>query len=274
MNVWAALPRLLASSRCPHNVRCLVEEKLPSSIRHFSTNTPVSTKTPEDSDSQFSELLKRALEQADSRAYTQHSAPRLRSTSDLALSSFKKKRRKKASKGEKREKKAASQKDTKRKQRESRESTLKPLSKELQDAIERRTTPPSSQDPEETRWLFPSEKWVAEPWASSSLLQQNDERPTDERPTDDLDRPSPPHILDQNLISEGTLIPSVTNILIDVPAVTEHLPIATLSHGLDRVLFKYVIYLWLDFLMTDKSAAPVSIGYETRVRGCITSLHG
>lgn len=272
MNVWAALPRLLASSRCPHNVRFLVEEKLPNGIRHFSTNTPVSTKTPEESDLQFSELLKRALEQADSKAYTKHSAPRLQSMSDLALSPFQKKRRKRALKGEK---KAASQKDTKRKQRESRELYVKLLSKEVQNAIKRRTTPPSSQDPEETRWAFPSEKWVAEPWASSSLLQQqNDERPNDERPTGDLDRSSPPHILDQKIISEGTLIPSVTNILIDVPAVAEHLPIATLSHGLERVLFKYVIYLWLDFLMTDKSAAPVFIGYETRVRGCITSLHG
>ena len=271
MNVWAALPRLLASSRCPHNVRFLVEERLPSSIRHLSTNTPVSTKTPENSDSQFSELLKRALEEADSRTHTQHSAPRLQSPSNLAFSPFKKKRRKKVSKGEK---KAASQKDTKRKQREFRKFTVKPLSKEVQDAIERRITPPSSQDPEETRWLFPSEKWVAEPWASSSLLQQNDERPSDERPTDDSNRSSPPHILDQKIISEGTLVPSVTNILIDVPAVAEHLPVATLSHGLERVLFKYVIYLWLDFLRTDKSAVPVSIGYGTRVRECITSLHG
>ena len=129
--------------------------------------------------------------------------------------------------------------------------------------------PPSSQDIGETRSAFPSENWVAEPWASSSLPQENAERPTE-----DIDRPSPPHIMNQKVISEGTLTPSATDILIDVPTVEEHLPVATLSHGLERVLFKYVIYLSLDFLTVDKCAAPVSIGYETRVRGCITSLHG
>lgn len=45
------------------------------------------------------------------------------------------------------------------------------------------------------------------------------------------------------MISEGQLIPSLTNTLADVPAVAEHLPVATLAHGLERVLFKYDIYL-------------------------------
>lgn len=103
MNVWAALPRLLASSRCPQNVRFLVEERLSSSIRLFSTNTPVSTETPE---SHFSELLKKALEQADSKVNTSHSAPRLQSSPALTLRPFKKKpikkqKRRRASKGEK-----------------------------------------------------------------------------------------------------------------------------------------------------------------------------
>ena len=57
-----------------------------------------------------------------------------------------------------------------------------------------------------------------------------------------MDRSTPPHILNQKMISEGTLVPSAANSLIDVPAVAEHRPVATLSHGLERVLFKYVIF--------------------------------
>ena len=238
-----------------------------SSIRHFSTNTPVSTKTPEAPASHFSELVKEALAQADSKVHTQHTAPRLQSaTNALTLSPFtskKKTRRRKMSKGEK---KAASRKDadaTKSKKQKSREFTAEPIPKQgLRDASEQLIcTPPSSRIFEG----IPTENWVAEPWAN----QQNDERPAD-----NVDRPFPPHILEQKILSEGTLNPSVTNNLVDVPTVVEHQPVATLCHGLERVLFKYVIYLWLDFLMIDKSAAPVSIGYGTRIQECITSLHG
>lgn len=171
MSVWPALPRLLVSSRCPHNVRFLVEGRLSSSIRRFSTNAPVTTKTPEDSASQFSELLKNALKQADSKVHKQHSAPRLRFTTNaLTLRPFKKKKRKKTAKAEKKkapkaEKKAASQKDRKSKQRESRESILDEESRSL--LISKL---PLSQDLEATRSTFPSENWVAEPWARTSNL--------------------------------------------------------------------------------------------------------
>jgi hypothetical protein len=277
MNVWTALPRLLASSRCSRNVRFLVEESLSSSIRHFSTNTPVSTKTPEDSDLNFSQLVEKALAQADSKVHKKHTPPRLKHTSDSLTFSLstkarppKPKRRKmpKAKGG----KKAVSRNgtdSTKSEKKKSRESTAKRIPKpipkqELQDASEH--TPPPSQDLKTTlsESSFPTEKWVTEPWAN----KQNDQRPAD-----DIDRSFPPHILEQKIILEGTIDPSGAKALIDVPTVMEHLPVATLCHGLDRVLFKYV-YLLLDFLTIDKSAAPVSIGYETRVRGCTTSLHG
>ena len=95
--------------------------------------------------------------------------------------------------------------------------------------------------------------------SSSSVIRhystntQDDTRPS----IDDKDRSSPPHILDQKIISEGKLIPSVANTLIDVPTVAEHLPVARLSHGLDRVLFKYVVLLWLNFLKIDRNSPGV-----------------
>jgi hypothetical protein len=130
MNVWTALPRLLVSSRCPDNVRFLVEKNSSSSIRHNSTNTAVSSKPP---------------------------------------------------------------------------------SKAL--------------------GAIPTENWLSEPWSANL---QKDDRP------EESDRPSPPHILEHVIFSEGTLNPSVTNGLVDVPTVVEHLPVARLCHGLERVLFKYV----------------------------------
>lgn len=272
MNVWTALPRLLASSRCPYNVRFLVEESFSSSIRHFSTNTPVST-TPEVSVSHFSDLVKQALAQADSKVHTQHSAPRLRSTPNtLNIISLKGTKRTKRPKVEKkaasqkdtdstkskkqksckstaeptpkrrkrREKKEASQKDadsTKSKKQKSRKSTAEPIPKQgLKDTSEQLIHTPSLS--QATLWPFPTENWAAEPWT----IQQNDDRPAE-----DLDRSFPPHILEHKLISEGTLKPSVTNILVDVPTVVEHLPVARLCHGLERVLFKYVVHLFTHF---------------------------
>lgn len=88
-----------------------------------------------------------------------------------------------------------------------------------------------------------------------------------------MDRSTPPHILNQKIISEGQLIPCMTNALVDVAPVAEHLPVATLSHGLERVLFKCVIYFSSNFSrLTD--AVLVFIGYETRVQRSTTSLHG
>lgn len=275
MNVWTALPRLLASSRCLHNVRFLVGERLSSNIRHFP-----SPDQPPESDEDSTKILegllehlskKKSLAEADSKVHTQHTAPRLQSTSDAMNFSrhkfLKRARRKKRSKVER---KAASWNDTdstKSKEQKPCEITAEPIPKQgLRDASEQlNQTPPPSQSLEVTCSTFPTENWVSEPWANQQY---------DGRHTDDIDRSFPPHILEQKIISEGTLNPSVTNGLVDVPTVVEHLPVARLCHGLERVLFKYVIYFWLDFLMIDKSAAPVSIGYETRIRGCITSLRG
>ena len=158
MNVWVVLPRLLASSRCPHNLRVLVEESLSSSIRHFSTNTPVPTKTPEDPVSQFSDLLKNAIKQADSKVHTQH-VPRLEPPSDATIRTFKRR------KMSKKEKKAAKRRE-KSKQGESRESTAEPVPKqELRDDSEQ--TPPPSQTLASLLRGFPTEGWEPEPWAST-----------------------------------------------------------------------------------------------------------
>ena len=282
MNVWTALPRLLVSSRCPHNARFLVEESLLNSIRHYSTNTPVSTKPPEvSSNTHFSDLVKEALARADSKTHTQHSAPRLHITSDgstISASPFK--NVKKASKGKRRrgkrskeEKKAASKNNTdskKSKKPKSPELTAEPIPKQdagdqLTPEEERIRNEQMLQNLNKSLSAFPTEKWATEPWW---VNQQNDDQP------EDLDRSSPPHILQHVVMSEGTLNPSVTSSLVDVPTLVEHLPVARLCHGLERVLFKYVIYLLPDFLRVDRFAALVSIGCETRIRGCITSLLG
>ena len=243
MNVWTALPRLLVSSRCPHNVRVLVEESLSSSIRRYSANTPVTAKTkpPDLSVSHFTDLVKRALAQADSKAHTKHSPPRLRTMSnaeDIISPLKKKKTATRRRKIRPKEKKAASKNNTnstKSKKQKTREPTAEAIPKQgLRDASEQLTlAPPPSQDLESSLSGFPTENWVREPWEN----QQNDDRP------EDIDRSYPPHILEHRTISEGTLYPSMTNSLVDVPTVVEHLPVAKLCHGLERVLFKYVIHL-------------------------------
>jgi hypothetical protein len=74
-------------------------------------------------------------------------------------------------------------------------------------------------------WSFPTENWAAEPWSTLP----NDDQHQPPQP-EDIDRSSPPHLLEQVIISEGTLNPSVTSNLVDVPTVVEHLPVAkTLS---------------------------------------------
>lgn len=211
MNV---LPRLLASSRCPHNIRFLVGESVSSSIRHYSTNTPVSTKTPspDDSSYHFSQLVKTALAQADPKK------------------SKKKKSRKFPAK-------PISADSKKSKKKKSREVTAKPIPKQkLEDASEQVT---NSQNLEACLRSFPTEDWVPEPWTHPQY---------DQRPADDINRSTPPHILEHKIISEGTLNPSETETLTDVPTAVEHLPVAKLCHGLERVLFKCVIYLCSTFL--------------------------
>lgn len=235
MNVWTALPRLLVSSKCPHNVRFLVEESLSSRIRHYSTNTPVSSKPPDADATQFSDLLKEALARADSKVHTQKSAPRLPTTSNaltLALNSPKSKNRLKQTRRKKKSqerKKAASKNNTdstKSKKRKSPELTAEPIPPLDQSADER------LQKLERELTAFPTEKWSSEPWWTN---QENDvDRP------EEIDRSPPPHILQQVIFSEGKLKPSVTSNLVDVPTVVEHLPVARLCHGLERVLFKYV----------------------------------
>jgi len=213
MNVWSALPRSFASSRCLHAVRSLSGENSSDVLRHYSTNTPASTDSPKDPLHDLAHLVKEALAEADAQILSQHSPPRLQFPSkDLILSPLKRPKRKK--KGLKGDKKAGSKNEA------------------------------------------ASETWPSEPWAAtgnlhirvieheliflsppvlkSSLPQQDDTGPS----VDDLDRSSPPHILDQKIISEGKVMPSVTNTLIDLPPVSEHLPVATLAHGLERVLFK------------------------------------
>jgi hypothetical protein len=235
MNVWTALPRLLVFSRCPHKVRSLVEESLSSRIRHYSTNTPVLTKPPDAAVTQFSDLVKKALARADSEKHNQHSAPRLPITSDALTISMTPEASEKKTK--RRKKKAASKnitKSTKSKKRESRKLTAKPIPKkqELQDASEQPIlSPPPSQELERSLSAIPTENWVTEPWWVKS----------EDRP-EEIDRSYPPHILEQVIYSEGILNPSKTSSLVDVPAVEEHLPVARLCHGLERVLFKYVTF--------------------------------
>ena len=251
MNVLTVLPRLLVSSRCPHSVRFLLEESLSSSIRHNSTNAAVLNKPS----AHYSDLVKEALA---SKTDTQDSAPpRLHTTApSKPIKKTKSIRRRAKRSKEKEELKSASKNNIDSKK------TQKKKPSKLPEAGLRDIKRLESQLLE-----FPKEKWESEPWWSS---QQTD----DQHQPEDADRSSPPHLLQQVIISEGTLNPSETSNLVDVPAVVEHLPVARLCHGLERVLFKYVIFLWLDFLMIDRFAAPVFIGYETRIRGCITSLRG
>lgn len=244
MNVWTALPRLLVSSRCPHNVRFLVVERLSSRIRHYSTNLPVVIDPPDVAVTQFSDLVKKALARADSKDYKEHSAPRLPIPSDASTiemsppPSGKKAKGEKKTKSEKKakrlKKKAASKnitKSSKSRKRDTRKLTAKPKPKQgLQDASEQQIlTPPPSQELERSLSAIPTEHWVTEPWWVKS----------EDRP-EEIDRSYPPHILEQVIHSEGVLDPSKTSSLVDVPPVVEHQPVARLCHGLERVLFKYV----------------------------------
>ncbi|KAF8809570.1 Pet127-domain-containing protein [Phlegmacium glaucopus] len=298
MNVWSALPRSLASSRCLHAVRSLLWEGSSSIIRHSSTNTPASTdKSPEDHVLHLAKLLN-ALTQADAQRLAQHSPPRLQTPSeDLIRSPFKGPKRKK--KGSRGDKKAASKDEAKtmsikrpavvpKSALDAREEARKgqqqeiphlyqnsdfsSLSKILAALVEQETekqihlstqeshneispspsdTPTIPDEPlspsqnlEATHSGFVSDTWPSEPWATtvlrSSLPEQDDTRPS----VDDIDRSSPPHILEQKVVSDGKLIPSVTNALVDLTPVAEHLPVATLAHGLERVLFNPGVH-WL-----------------------------
>ena len=214
MNVWTALPRVLASSRCPQNVRFLVEESLSSRFRHYSTITPVSSKPPDGT--HFYDLAKEALARTDSIK---------QSSSSKEKTKWLRRRKKRT----KEEKKAASKNNT--------DSTTSKKQKSLKLAAE--PIPPldeSANDKitgelEKALTAFPTEQWSTEPWWTN---QQTED------PPEEIDRASPPHFLQQVIFSEGTLNPSVPNNLVDVPTVVEHLPVARLSHGLERVLFKYV----------------------------------
>lgn len=185
MNVWAALPRSIAST-C-RRVPFFVGESSSTAIRHFSNNTRG------DSSNHLSELVKEALEKADSQLPAQHSPPRLPSSSDsLTLTLFKGSRRKKNKKAASKDeaetmstkeptqsipKKKAKRGKPKRGTRSSKPGvqqlatrvghhTSKPSQKPLNE-----TPPfPSDTDLEVTHSTFATESWSAEPWATTSNL--------------------------------------------------------------------------------------------------------
>ncbi|KAH9480468.1 mRNA degradation protein, mitochondrial [Psilocybe cubensis] len=62
--------------------------------------------------------------------------------------------------------------------------------------------------------------------------------------TSEIDRPPPPHAPPTSFLSEGKSVEETGSVLKDVAPISEHNPIATLSHGLDRVLFNPGVH-WL-----------------------------
>ncbi|KIM43393.1 hypothetical protein M413DRAFT_444219 [Hebeloma cylindrosporum] len=108
------------------------------------------------------------------------------------------------------------------------------------------------------------EKWSQEPWdtpkassKNSNKRNANPESPVVVLESDDKGRnlsargsslgedprSPPPHVHLGELVREGT-IEAKSNILADVEPVNEHLPVDTLAHGLDRVLFNPGVH-WL-----------------------------
>ncbi|KAF8158335.1 mitochondrial protein Pet127-domain-containing protein [Crassisporium funariophilum] len=84
-----------------------------------------------------------------------------------------------------------------------------------------------------------AETWHKEPWANTGgakkVLNLAEEY---------QDRALPPHISQQDLVRQGEISDSQGSLLVDLPPVSQHLPVATLSHGLDRVLFNPGVH-WL-----------------------------
>ena len=159
MNVWTTLPRSLASSKCLHNMRFLMGESSSSSIHHFSTNTPASTKQ-----GHVSELLKEALTQADSQLHAQHSPPRLESPSDsLTLNVFKT-FVKRSKKKKKKKKKVEGMLQTVSKLQSIHKEPLSSPSDPPPTFTDKGPSPSDSDAPDSA---FASETWPTEPWATT-----------------------------------------------------------------------------------------------------------